>query len=216
MTDWASLPLLVLRPLARTAPAPTSDMGVSDEDLLLRAEAGDRTAATLLFERFSDLILGIGMKILRDRGEAEDLVQDFFLSLFGKIKGFDPAKGSGRNWIIQIAYRRAFDRRTYLSKREFYDGTELQRVENTLEDGSRLEEQLTAFMTGEQLHAAFEELAERHRATLEMYFFEGLDLREISERLGETLENTRHFYYRGLDRLRSIAAVRPHRGRKDL
>jgi RNA polymerase sigma-70 factor (ECF subfamily) len=183
---------------------------------LLRAEAGDRTAAAILFERFSDLILGIGVKILRDRGEAEDLVQDFFLSLFAKIKGFDPAKGSGRNWIIQIAYRRAFDRRTYLSKREFYGGTDLQRVENTLEDDSRLEEQVTDSVTGEQLHAAFEELAERHRATLEMYFFEGLDLREISERLGETLENTRHFYYRGLDRLRSIAAERAHRAKKDL
>lgn len=216
MADRPLLPLLVLRPLARTTPAPALDRGVSDEVLLLQAEAGDRTAAALLFERFSDLVLGIGQKILRDRGEAEDLVQDFFLNLLHRVKGFDPAKGAGRNWIIQIAYRRAFDRRNYLSKREFYRGTDLQRAENTLEDDCRLEERLTDFVTGEQLHAAFEELAERHRATLEMYFFEGRDLREISERLGETLENTRHFYYRGLDRLRSIAAMRAQRGKKGL
>src|SRR5262245_64182221 len=100
-------------------------MAVSDEHLMLRAEAGDVSAVALLVERFSDLILGIGLKILRDRGEAEDFVQDFFLALFKKIKGFDPAKGTARTWIVQIAYRRAFDRREYLSKREFYGGTDL-------------------------------------------------------------------------------------------
>src|SRR5260370_19220995 len=89
-------------------------------------------------------------------------------------------------------------------------------MENGLEDDSRFEEYVTDLVTGEQLHAAFEDLAERHRVTLEMYFFEGRDLREISERLGETLENTRHFYYRGLDGLRSIAPGPAHRGKKDL
>jgi RNA polymerase sigma-70 factor (ECF subfamily) len=188
-------------------------MGVSDDELLLRAEAGDVAAVALLFERFSDLLLGIGLKILRDRGEAEDFVQDFFLGLFNRIKGFDPEKGSARTWIVQIAYRRAFDRRAYLSKREFYSGTDLLRLENTLDDGSQLEQHLTDIFTGEQLHAAFQDLAERHRATLEMYFFEGRDLREISEKLGESFENTRHFFYRGLDRLRGIAAAL--RGKKE-
>jgi RNA polymerase sigma-70 factor, ECF subfamily len=171
-------------------------------------------AVAILFERFSDLILGIGLKVLRDRGEAEDFVQDFFLALFNKVKGFDPAKGTARTWIVQIGYRRAFDRRAYLARREFYNGTDLGDLENTLSDAVRPEEHLADLIAGDRLHAAFEELAERHRATLEMYFFEGRDLREISERLGETLENTRHFFYRGLDRLRSIAAVQAHRGKK--
>ena len=78
------------------------------------------------------------------------------------------------------------------------------------------EEQIADLLTGEQLHAAFEELSEKQRATLEMYFFEGLDLREIGRRLAETLENTRHFYYRGLDRLRKSAAAMAHRNGKCL
>jgi RNA polymerase sigma-70 factor (ECF subfamily) len=186
-------------------------MGLSDEELVLRMEAGDPAGVELLFDRYSGLVFGIGRRILRDLGEAEDLVQEVFLSLFEKVKGFDPSKGSGRTWIIQIAYRRAFDRRAYLTRRKFYDGTDVGRIKNTLKGELDWEEQLADLATGEQLHGAFDALSEKQRATLQMYFFEGLDLREISENLGETLENTRHFYYRGLERLRKSVETLAHR-----
>jgi RNA polymerase sigma-70 factor (ECF subfamily) len=205
-TDEPLLPLLVLQRRKQTVSVPVSLMELSDEDLLLRVEAGDHTAAAILFDQYSNLIFGIGFRILRDRGEAEDLVQEVFLNLCEKVRGFDKTKGCGRTWIVQIAYRRAFDRRAFLIRRKFYDGTEIGLIKNTLVAEQGCEEQIADLVTGEQMHAAFEELNERQRATLEMYFFEGLDLREISERLGETLENTRHFYYRGLERLRERAA----------
>ncbi|MBZ5664171.1 MAG: sigma-70 family RNA polymerase sigma factor [Acidobacteriia bacterium] len=194
--------------------APSVPMGLVDEDLLLRTEAGDASAAAALFDRYSDLIFTIGLRVLRDRGEAEDLVQEVFLGLVEKVRGFDPAKGSGRTWIIQIAYRRAFDRRAYLTRRSFYHGTDLERLQNTLQGKEGLEAQVLDLLTGEQLHAAFDELNEKQRLTLELYFFEGLDLREISERLAESLENTRHHYYRGLERLRKSAIGMAHRHRK--
>ena len=194
--------------------APAVPMAPTDEDLLLRTEAGDASAAAVLFDRHSDLIFTIGLRVLRDRGEAEDLVQEVFLGLVKKVRGFDPGKGSGRTWIIQIAYRRAFDRRAYLTRRSFYGGTDLERMQNTLEGRGGLEAQVLDVLTGEQLHAAFDELNEKQRVTLELYFFEGLDLREISERLTESLENTRHHYYRGLERLRKNAIGMAHRHRK--
>ena len=67
LTDRASLPLLVLKPVSRTSPAAAPDMAVSDEELMLRVETGEVEALTLLFDRFSDLMLGIGLKVLRDR-----------------------------------------------------------------------------------------------------------------------------------------------------
>jgi len=189
-------------------------MGVTDEDLLLRIEAADRTAAALLFDRYADLVFGIGLRILRDGAEAEDLVQEVFLGLVERVRGFNPSKGSGRTWIVQIAYRRAFDRRAYLRKRNFCNGTEVERVKNTLTEGAGFQRRLVDIVTGDQLHAAFEELNEKQRATLEMHFFRGLDLREISVRLGETIENTRHFYYRGLERLRkSVGSVSRRHGK---
>jgi len=199
----------------RSAPAETVPFAeLSDEYLVLRMEKGDRHAVELLFDRYSTLVFGIGLRILHDRGEAEDFVQDVFLRLFESVKGFDPSKGSGRTWIVQIAYRRAFDRNGYLTKRRFYDGTDFEQIQNTLQAETAVENRIADLLTGEQLHAAFEELGEKQRTTLEMFFFEGLDLRQISERLGETLENTRHFYYRGLERLRRIAVARVRRERK--
>lgn len=206
--------LFVLQRRVTPAPTPVPTMELTDEDLVVRIEARDATAAALLFDRYSNLIFGIGLRILRDRAEAEDLVQDVFLQLFEKVRGFDPSKGSGRTWIVQIAYRRAFDRHAYLKKRNFCHGTDIERVQNTLQGAVASDDQLADLVTGEQLHAAFEELNERQRATLEMHFFKGLEFREISERLGESLENTRHFYYRGLERLRkSVGAMVRRRGK---
>lgn len=185
---------------------------MSDEELVLRLEAGDYSAVDPLFDRHASVIFRIGLRILHDRGEAENLVQDVFLHLCEKAKGFDARLGSARTWVIQIAYRRAFDRRSYLSRRKFYDGTDLQLLANTLGVGS--EDALANLLTADELRAGFESLSDMQRATLEMYFFEGLDLREISSRLNQSLENTRHFYYRGLERLRRAVAAMSRRERK--
>jgi RNA polymerase sigma-70 factor (ECF subfamily) len=179
---------------------------VSDEDLVLQAEAGSRGAVTLLFDRYSAQIFNVGLRILRDRGEAEDLVQEVFLGLLHKVKGFDPEKGCGRTWILQIAYRRAFDRRDYLTRRSFYNGADADQLKNVLTNSSKLEEQVANSVTTEQLRSTFAALSKNQRRTLQLFFFDGLTLREISERTGESLENARHFYYRGLERLRNSVA----------
>ncbi len=193
--------------------APVSVMSASDEELLMRLEAGDYSAVEPLFDRYAAVIFGIGLRTIHDRGEAEDLVQDVFLHLCEKVRGFDSVRGPARSWIIQIAYRRAFDRRGYLSRRKFYDGTDLELLTNTL--GVSADEALERLLAADELQAGFAELTEQQRSTLRLFFFEGLDFREISERLDETLENTRHFYYRGLERLRrAIAAMSRQRNRK--
>jgi len=179
----------------------------TDEQLFARLGDGDREALGVLFDRYARLVLRIGLRTLHDNGEAEDLVQDVFLELYEKAKKFDANRGSARTWLIQIAYRRAFDRRAYLSRRGFYNGTEMTGWRNTYEGAGVLEEQIDSRVSGEQIRAAFAGLSESQRLTLQMYFFEGLNFREISARMGESLENTRHYYYRGLERLRRAVAV---------
>ena len=178
---------------------------ISDEVLLSFLQAGDLEALSVLFSRYARLVLGIGLRILRDAGEAEDLVQDVFLRLFEKAHTFDASKGTARTWIVQVAYRHACGRRAHLGRRGFYSGTDLNDVENALLEDTRLEERSAARLTGALLLTAFEELSDKQRATLHLYYFEGLELREIAQKLGETLENTRHHFYRGLERLRKSA-----------
>lgn len=203
-TNQSVWPLFILRRRDVAGSTPASAMSISDEELLQRLEAGDLSAVDLLFDRYATVIFRVGLRTLRDRGEAEDLVQDVFLHLCQKARGFDPIRGSARTWIIQIAYRRAFDRRNYLRRRKFYDGTDLALLANTL--GVSSDQAIENILAADALQSAFDNLNDKQRATLEMYFVEGFDFHEISERLGATLENTRHYYYRGLERLRRTVA----------
>ncbi len=180
----------------------------TDEGLLALMQAGDTSALGLLFERYARLVLTIAFRGLRDRAEAEDLVQDVFLHLHETCRNYDPRKGAARTWIVHLAYCRAFDRRAYLSRRGFYGGAETFSQQNALVEASSLEDEVSVQVSGERVHRAFEELTEKQRATLELYFFEGFTLREIAQRMGETLENVRHYYYRGMRHLNECKTVK--------
>src|SRR5215475_13141164 len=91
----------------------------TDETLIADVQIGDREALSLLFGRYAHPVRNIGRRILRDRAEAEDLVQEVFLYIHRKSALFDPAKGSARSWIVQVAYTQAFLRRQ-LKARGFY------------------------------------------------------------------------------------------------
>jgi len=118
---------------------------------------------------------------------------------------FDASKGSARTWLVQMVYRRAFDRRAYLHRRQFYHGTDEAACANAVSGAKSLETDVVERLTAQQLRAAFCELSENQKETLELFFFEGLKLVEIAERTGEDIKNVRHHYYRGLERLRQLA-----------
>ena len=65
-----------------------------DEQLMLSLQSGYNDALALLFDRYHRLVFSIALKILRDRGEAEDVVQNVFLDIFRSVAQFDPAKGT--------------------------------------------------------------------------------------------------------------------------
>jgi RNA polymerase sigma-70 factor (ECF subfamily) len=70
-----------------------------------------------------------------------------------------------------------------------------------------VEREIGARLDFDRLQCAFEELTHIQRETLELFYFEDLGLREISERLHEPLGNVRHHFYRGLERLRKSTVV---------
>jgi RNA polymerase sigma-70 factor (ECF subfamily) len=180
-------------------PSPRSE----DEMLMVRVQAGDELALGKLLERHSRLVLGIGYRILRDTGEAQELVQDVFLHAYRKCQLFDPQRGTFRGWLIRITCRRALDRREYLNLHRFYDDRNLEDFVDVFQATTNLEYQAQLSRSEEALHLAFKDLSEKQRMTLELYFFEGYTLREISERMKESLSNVRHHYYRALDRLKT-------------
>jgi len=205
------LPLVWDEKQERSAPTAPDALLATDEELMLRLRTQDCSALELLFKRHSRLVFGITLRILRNQGECEDVVQDVFFYMYQKSFLFDPAKGSAKGWIVQVAFSRALDRRANLARRAYYSGTNLELVGDTLLGPVDVEREVEARLNRRYLERAFEELPIAQRRTLEMFYFEGLELREISERLNESLGNVRHHFYRGLERLRRNSFVQSMR-----
>jgi RNA polymerase sigma-70 factor, ECF subfamily len=180
----------------------------SDEELMSSLQAKDSKALELLFDRYSPLVFGIALRILNVHSEAEEVVQEAFFYIYQKALIFDPLKGSAKGWIVQVAFSRARDRKAHLSRRGFYSGTDIESLDDTLLGQHDVEREIGARLDFSQLQCAFEDLTHMQRQTLEMFYFEGMELREISERLREPFGNVRHHFYRGLERLRKSPAVK--------
>jgi RNA polymerase sigma-70 factor (ECF subfamily) len=213
-SDHASLPFFLNRfgrfrgaEIAVRQPEAVASPVVSpnDETLLVRVQSGDREALGLLFLRYSRSVLSVGRRILRDRAEAEDLVHDVFIFVLGKSTLFDPAKGSARAWLARVAYHRALDRRKYLVRRYFYDVGDSEQfvpgTEDLLQEGGPEGVEFCYWQS--YLQRALKTLTGDQRTTLELHFFQGLTINEISQRIGKSAVNVRHHYYRGLEHLRS-------------
>jgi RNA polymerase sigma-70 factor (ECF subfamily) len=188
-------------PAAARLPQPT------DEELMSRLQAHDSRALDLLYDRYARLFFRIALNTLQDYAEAEDVVQEVFIYLFQKAAVFDPSKGGARSWLVQVAFHRALNRRMHLDRRGFYLGTEIESLVDTLLGETDSEREIGTKLNRAQLEKAFKELPEMQRRTLELFYFKGFDLREISVELNEPLTNIRHHYYRGLQRLRKSAIV---------
>jgi RNA polymerase sigma-70 factor (ECF subfamily) len=180
----------------------------SDEELMSSLQTKDSKALELLFVRYSRLVFGIALRILNDHSEAEEVVQEAFFYIYQKALIFDPLKGSAKGWVVQVAFSRARDRKAHLSRRGFYSGTDIDSLDDTLQGQNDVEREIGARLDFSQLQCAFEDLTHMQRQTLELFYFEGMELREISERLHEPFGNVRHHFYRGLERLRKSPAVK--------
>jgi RNA polymerase sigma-70 factor, ECF subfamily len=176
---------------------------MSDEEVMEQLRSGHPDALPVLFDRFHRLVLKVALRILRDPGEAEDVMQDIFLEILNKADQFDAAKGTAKTWILQYAYHRSLSRRQYPSLRNFYnrhETAEIQVVESNCADVSW--RGLTFQEWRRVIQQGLATLNEKQRRTLEMTCFHGLLLSEIAERTKESLPNVRHHYYRGLKALR--------------
>jgi len=187
-----------------------SDMlALGDERVVQELQTGNTDAFAVIFKRYHRLVHVTALHILRDASEAEDLTQSVFLEIYRKAGQFDSRRGTLKVWLLQYAYSRSINRRNYLMVRHAYNEMEVDAIddEGSLWSPSRLQFQESSRLATEALEA----LPDAQKQTIEMFFFEGLNLREIAQRRNEKFSNVRHHYYRGLERLRSYLENRPQR-----
>lgn len=178
-----------------------------DELLMTHLQAGHADVLAIIFDRYYRLILSVAMKILRDVGEAEDLMQTVFLEIFKSAAQFDPSRGTLKVWILQYAYHRGMSRRQHLNIRNFYKNADITELH-----GELLHAEVTHFNDQEirqLVTQALGSLNEIQSRVLKLAYFEGLSLKEIADRTNDTLGNVRHHYYRGLKKLRELIKSEP-------
>jgi RNA polymerase sigma-70 factor, ECF subfamily len=177
----------------------------SDETLIARIRADDNEALGLLFRRYARLVWSVGRRILRNNEEADDLLQDVFLFVQRKAAAFESSKGTIRSFIVHITYQRAISRRRYLACRHFYSSKDIgEYTVNRIPAPRELlyDESLEAHLGRDGLQRGLADLSAEQRETLRLYFFEGYSLEEIAAHIGQSNGNVRHYYYRGLEKLR--------------
>ena len=178
---------------------------LSDEVLFGAVTGDDRSALSELFKRYARLIRAIGWQILRDRSEADDLVQDVFLYLHRKHALFNASKGSARSWILQVAFTQALLRRRHLKSHGFYDcrtAGKGRETERAVWSDPHYDQTVEGLFGRNGWKKVVEELTGDQRETLRLHFFEGFTFTEIAEKLGQSYANVRNHHYRGLEKLR--------------
>jgi RNA polymerase sigma-70 factor (ECF subfamily) len=182
------------------------DSEVSDESLISGICDGNKDALARLFRRYARLVRSVAYKVLRDPFEADDLLQEIFLLIHKNAAAFDSSKAPARFWILQMTYHRAISRRRYLSYRQFYTRVDLDDAQAELSDprdeNGKIEESIDWALGNSQVQKLMASLSENQQRTLKLYFFESYTLEEIAAALGQSRQNVKHHYFRGLDKLR--------------
>ena len=180
---------------------------LADEVLLYNTCEGCADCFALLFHRYFRQVFAIAFRILRDRSEAEDILQDVFSDIYLQRERFDPARGSVKTWVLQFAYFKSLLRRRYLQIRQYYSAEELLRTQelraNTAPDLLGMNSSEWAYYVEKGVGA----LNSKQRQAIELVHFGGHTLLETSEIMRETLANTRNHYYRGMKALRTFFNV---------
>ena len=101
----------------------------SDEGLLVRLQQRDPQALAKLYDRYGRVVFGLILRIVQDRGTAEDLVQETFLRVWNRVGGFDSERGAVGPWLLAVARNRAIDYLRYRGRRP-ESSLELSETEN--------------------------------------------------------------------------------------
>jgi RNA polymerase sigma-70 factor (ECF subfamily) len=171
-----------------------------DAEAVSRLRAGDTTAVAELYDRYGSTAFGLALKIVRDGGEAEDIVHDAFVAVVERIDQYHPERGTVAAWLVTTVRNLALDRTRRRTRRAQIVESDLKHAPvETLPDP---ELALWACRERERVRAALDGLPAAQRQTLEIAFFEGLSYPEIAARQNVPLGTIKSRAARALHALR--------------
>ncbi|MFZ4688961.1 MAG: sigma-70 family RNA polymerase sigma factor [Polymorphobacter sp.] len=168
--------------------------------LLARAADGDRTAFRDFYDRTSAKLFGIILRILVERGESEDVLQEVYVTIWRKAAEFDPSRASPVTWTATIARNRAIDR---LRSRSSRPSAPLEEAAEVRDDSPSADVLIDSSRDAQRVHAALSTLEPRHAAAIRSCYFEGTTYEALAEREGVPVGTLKSWVRRGLMRMKA-------------
>ena len=169
-------------------------------ELLLRVANGDQTAFAHLYDMLSPRAFGLILRVLVDRSQSEEVLQEVFLEIWQSAARFAPNKGQGRSWVLTIAHRRAVDRVRSAQASTDRDVRAGFRDMDVAHDG--VAEEVELRIEGQRVSEALATLPDPQREALTLAYFGGYSQSEIAALVGAPLGTIKTRMRDGLSRLR--------------
>jgi RNA polymerase sigma-70 factor (ECF subfamily) len=168
---------------------------------LVRVASGDRAALHLVYQDTSAKLFGVCLRILKDRGEAEDVLQEVFVTVWRKAASFDPGRASPITWMVAIARNRAIDRlrASAVSRRM----EPIESADAVSDPAPAAVERVEMAQQHQRLSRCLAELEPRHASAIRAAFLDGTTYEELAARMSVPLGTMKSWIRRGLLKLRA-------------
>lgn len=183
----------------------TAASGVSVR-LLAEIARGDRDAFSRFYDLHAALVHTFALRVLRERGEAEEVVQDVFLQAWRQAASYSAERGTPEAWLITMTRSRSIDK--LRSRRRRGEMVRPADVPDGLPEPAVRESAAGPAEARATLGGALADLPAAQRSILELAYFGGLTQSEIAARLGEPLGTVKTRMRAGLERLRGVLTTR--------
>jgi RNA polymerase sigma-70 factor (ECF subfamily) len=189
-----------------------ADQARDDLALMAAMATSDRSALGELYDRHASRLLALCTRLLRDRGEAEDVLVEVFWEIWERARRYESSRGSPLTYLVTVARSRALDRlrrrrheaqvqaATQSWAAPLPDRLASSHAQGPLADALAKEER-------KRVRLALDTLAPTQRQVVELSFLDGLSHQEIADRLGAPLGSVKTWIRKGLLHLRDVLRV---------
>lgn len=170
---------------------------------LARVASGDRSALQAVYDATSAKLFGVCLRILNDRSEAEDVLQEVYITVWSKADRFDASRASPITWLAALARNRAIDRQRQVGRRSFQTIDEAKAVADDSESS------LDSLVRGDEsrrLQGCMSELDKSHEQALRSAFFDGRTYEDVAALHGVPTGTMKSWIRRALMKLKACLA----------
>ncbi|WP_370104674.1 RNA polymerase sigma factor, partial [Winogradskyella sp.] len=165
----------------------------NDNFLIQQLKDKDERALSLLYDKYAGAIYSVIIKMVRDEGKAQNLLQDTFMAVWDKAESYDASKGRFYTWVFRIARNKTLN---FLRKVEPLIQTDDFSVYDSKEEAISIDPKYL------ELNGAITTLEEHHKVAIELVYFKGLTHKEAHQQMDVPLGTFKSYVRQALNQLR--------------